>query len=120
MSRACATSPKGGWVTFDERCYALLRQIPRGRVSSYREIAHALGTKAYRAVGNAMNRNPYPTDPYPCHRVVKSDGSVGGYAFGTGKKLERLTEEGYRIENGKLVDFENILMRASEFEKVGL
>ena len=103
-------------VTFDKRCYALLRQIPHGRVSSYKEIAHALNSKAYRAVGNAMNRNPYPTDQYPCHRVVKSDGSIGGYAHGTDAKIRRLEEEGLMIREGKLLDFEKILMKASEFK----
>jgi methylated-DNA-[protein]-cysteine S-methyltransferase len=103
-------------VTFDERCYALLRQIPKGRVSSYREIAHALGSKAYRAVGNAMNRNPYPTDSYPCHRVVKSDGSIGGYAHGSEAKIKRLRQEGIVVKVGKVVNFEKILMQAREFE----
>ncbi len=107
-------------MTFDERCYALLRQIPRGRVSSYRELAHALGTRAYRAVGNAMNKNPYSAEEYPCHRVLKSDGTVGGYAYGTDEKLKRLLEEGHRIEKGKLIDFGKILMRASEFESIEL
>ena len=103
-------------MTFDERCYALLRQIPRGRVSSYREIAHALGTRAYRAVGNAMNRNPYDTDIYPCHRVVKSDGTIGGYAHGSEAKIRRLEEEGVAVKEGKIVNFEKILMQAREFE----
>ena len=103
-------------MTFDERCYALLRQIPRGRVSSYREIAHALGTRAYRAVGNAMNRNPYSTDIYPCHRVVKSDGSIGGYAYGSEAKIKRLTQEGIVVKAGKIVNFEKILMQAYEFK----
>jgi methylated-DNA-[protein]-cysteine S-methyltransferase len=103
-------------VTFDERCYALLRQIPRGRVSSYREIAHALGSKAYRAVGNAMNHNPYDTDIYPCHRVVKSDGTIGGYAHGSEAKIKRLSEEGVIEKEGRVVDFEKLLMKASEFK----
>jgi len=103
-------------VTFDERCYALLRQIPPGRITTYKEIAHALDTKAYRAVGNAMNKNPYPTEEYPCHRVVKSDGTVGGYAHGTKAKIRRLREEDVSIEEGRLVDFEKSLMTASEFK----
>jgi len=105
-----------GLESFDERCYALLRQIPEGRVSSYREIAHALGSKAYRAVGNAMNRNPYPTDLYPCHRVVRSDGMVGGYAHGNEAKILRLQEEGIEIQNGRVVELEQCLMRAEAFK----
>lgn len=104
-------------MTFDERCYELLRQIPRGRVSSYKEIAHALGTKAYRAVGNAMNKNPYPKDTHPCHRVVKSDGSIGGYASGSEQKIRLLREEGIEVINGKIAAFDDILMKASEFSE---
>jgi methylated-DNA-[protein]-cysteine S-methyltransferase len=103
-------------VTFEERCYALLRQIPEGRVSSYREIAHALDSKAYRAVGNAMNKNPYPTEEYPCHRVVKSDGTIGGYAYGTEEKIKRLEDECLTITEGRVVDFDKILMRSGEFD----
>ncbi len=103
-------------MTFDERCYALLRQIPKGRVSSYREIAHALECKAYRAVGNAMNKNPYPKEEYPCHRVIKTDGSIGGYAFGSEAKIKRLLLEGFTVKDGKVVDFQSVLMKASEFK----
>ena len=109
-----------GSESFSERCYVLLRQIPEGRVSSYREIAHALGSRAYRAVGNVMNHNPYPTDLYPCHRVVKSDGTVGGYVWGTEVKTKRLREEGLSIVEGKVVNFESLLMQASEFDLSGL
>jgi methylated-DNA-[protein]-cysteine S-methyltransferase len=45
--------------TFAEKAYDLLRQVPAGRVTTYQEIAHALGTKAYRGVGQAMKKNPY-------------------------------------------------------------
>jgi len=116
MSKGCARLPKGGLVTFDERCYALLRQIPKGRVSSYREIAQALECKAYRAVGNAMNKNPYPKEEYPCHRILKSNGSVGGYASGTEKKIEMLRAEGLEIEEERVIGFDDLLMRASEFK----
>ena len=72
-------------LTFDQRCHSLLAQIPKGRVSTYRELAHALGSKAYRAVGQAMNRNPNLMK-VPCHRVIKSNGEIGGYALGADKK----------------------------------
>ena len=81
---------------FDQRCYDLLLQIPKGKVTTYREIAHALGTKAYRAVGQAMNRNPNLVE-VPCHRVVKSNGELGGYATGSAKKLEFLIQEGVDV-----------------------
>lgn len=103
-------------MTFDERCYALLKQVPKDKVTTYKEIAQALDTKAYRAVGNAMNKNPYPKDVYPCHRVVKADGAVGGYAFGSEAKTKRLILEGFVIKEGKLADFDTILMKASQFD----
>ena len=88
--------------SFDERCYDLLLQIPKGKVTTYREIAHALGTKAYRAVGQAMNRNPNLVT-VPCHRVVNSNGEVGGYAVGSARKIELLREEGVEVsENGQI------------------
>ncbi len=102
---------------FDERCYALLQEIPSGRVTTYKEIAHALGAKAYRAVGNAMNKNPYPKESHPCHRVVRRDGSVGGYAEGTSEKIKLLTSEGLVIKEERVVDFRKIVMRADEFGK---
>ncbi len=72
--------------SFSEKCYELLKKVPKGKITTYKEIARALKTKAYRAVGNAMNKNPY-SPKVPCHRVVKSDGKVGGFALGKRKKI---------------------------------
>jgi methylated-DNA-[protein]-cysteine S-methyltransferase len=94
--------------TFAERCYALLRRVPKGRVTTYKAIAETLGTKAYRAVGNAMRTNPRPID-VPCHRVVKSDGTLGGYLYGAAKKAALLESEGVAVREGKVVDFEKVL-----------
>ena len=94
-------------MTFHEKCYELLKQIPKGKVTSYKEIANALGTKAYRAVGMAMNKNPNPVE-VPCHRVVKTDGSLGGYAYGDIKKIALLKEEGIEVKDGKIVDFKSV------------
>ena len=89
-------------LTFDQRCHALLMQIPKGRVSTYGELGHALGTKAYRAVGQVLNRNPHLMK-VPCHRVIKSNGEIGGYALGPDKKRELLLEEGIQVEtNGRI------------------
>jgi len=85
---------------FDEKCYSLLVKVPKGKVTTYKKIANALGTKAYRAVGNAMNKNPY--NNIPCHRVVKANGKVGGFASGTKKKTEILKKDGVKIINGKI------------------
>ena len=63
-------------MSFAEKVYKLTAKIPKGKVSSYREIAHALNCKAYRAVGSALNKNPY-APKVPCHRVIKSSGNIG-------------------------------------------
>lgn len=75
--------------TFDEQSYEQLSKIPKGKVSTYQEIARALGVKAYRAVGQAMNRNQNLINVH-CHRVVKSNGEVGGYALGQDAKIQLL------------------------------
>jgi methylated-DNA-[protein]-cysteine S-methyltransferase len=87
--------------SFNERCYALLRQVPRGKVTTYRGLAHALGTKAYRAVGNAMNKNPYFPE-VPCNRVINSDGRLGGFASGLKEKIKLLKQEGIEIVDNKI------------------
>ncbi|MCL5729987.1 MAG: MGMT family protein [Candidatus Pacearchaeota archaeon] len=93
---------------FYQKVYSLLRKVPRGRITTYRDLAHAAHSKAYRAVGTAMNKNPYAPE-VPCHRVINSDGRVGGYASGTKKKIEMLKREGIPIKNGKVVNFEKYL-----------
>ena len=73
---------------FDERVYALCRRIPRGKVTTYREIGDALGTRAYRAVGQALRRNP-DAPRTPCHRVVAAGGKMGGFSAPRGVELKR-------------------------------
>ena len=94
--------------TFDQRCYELLLQIPKGKVTTYGEIAHTLGTKAYRAVGQALNRNPNLVE-VSCHRVVKSNGEVGGYAGGLSRKIELLRQEGVDVSEDGQVDLSKYL-----------
>ena len=96
--------------TFSERCYALLRTVPRGRVTTYQELAKAMRSKGYRAVGQAMNRNP-SAPVVPCHRVVRADGSLGGYQGGIKKKCEILRREGITVKEGRVVDFDKKLFR---------
>ena len=86
---------------FNQKCYNLLKKVPKGMLITYKEIAKALNTKAYRAVGNAMNKNPY-APIVPCHRVVKSNGEVGGFASGTKKKIKLLKQEGIEIKKEKI------------------
>ncbi len=87
-----------------KKLYELLSQIPKGQVTTYGELARKLKTKGYRAVGKIVGLNPN-APKVPCHRVVRSDGGLGGYAFGIDKKIEILTKEGIKIENGKVLDF---------------
>ena len=93
-------------MTFNDKCYQLLSQIPQGKVSTYKEIASALNTKAYQAVGNAMEKNPNLIF-IPCHRIVKSNGSIGKYVLGVNKKISLLKNEGILVREGKILDFEN-------------
>ncbi|MBD3327916.1 methylated-DNA--[protein]-cysteine S-methyltransferase [Candidatus Peregrinibacteria bacterium] len=79
---------------FKERVYNIVKKIPSGEVMTYGQIAKALGQPgAARAVGNALNKNCDPD--VPCHRVIKSDGTIGGFAFGTENKIARLADEGF-------------------------
>ncbi len=94
MARASGNS-------FNSKCYTLLKKIPRGRVTTYKNIAEALGSGAFRAVGNAMNRNEN-APLIPCHRVVKSNGELGGYAGGLAKKIKLLETEGVPVSDGKI------------------
>lgn len=72
-----------------------LQKIPRGTVISYKDLAKDIGRpKAYRAVGNALNKNPYPL-LFPCHRVCNEQGKIGGFASGKGIKKALLELEGY-------------------------
>ena len=102
-------------MNFDERVWKLMERIPRGNVTTYGQIARKLNTKAYRAVGNACRKNPY-APRVPCHRVVRSDGTIGGFGGKTsGKTVEEKTlllrEESVEVRNGRVVDFEKVLFR---------
>lgn len=85
--------------TFADRVRAVVARIPRGKVLSYKEVARRGGSpRAYRAVGNILNKNrDYRV---PCHRVIRSDGTLGGYAGGTKLKEKILRREGF-IRQGR-------------------
>ena len=92
-----------------------MKRIPRGNVTTYKIIAKKMNTKAYRAVGNACRTNPNPPH-IPCHRVVRSDGGVGGFKGKTSgtsilEKILLLEEEGIDIKNEKIVNFKEVLFR---------
>lgn len=78
---------------FEKKVYAAVSGIPAGQVRSYKWVAAKIGRpKAYRAVGNALNKNPY-IGKVPCHRVIRSDGSLGGFAQGAARKRRLLKSE---------------------------
>ncbi|MBI2062288.1 MAG: MGMT family protein [Candidatus Yanofskybacteria bacterium] len=78
---------------FQQKVYDFVKTIPKGKTATYKEVAVAIGRpKAYRAVGNALNHNPQ-IGIIPCHRVIRSDGQIGGYILGTKKKVELLKKE---------------------------
>ena len=94
-----------------EYTYDLVRQIPDGMVSSYGEVAKALGDKiAARAVGRMMNQNP-DADSMPCYKIVHSDGRIGGFGLGIEDKIRRLNDVDISIKNGKIVDYEKIFFK---------
>lgn len=90
---------------FAAEVYALVSGVPPGRVTTYGDLARKMGRpRASRAVGAALRANPTPI-VVPCHRVVKSDGQLGGYggAMGSKKKAKLLRKEGVRV-SGERVD----------------
>jgi methylated-DNA-[protein]-cysteine S-methyltransferase len=79
--------------SFSQKVYEIVKKIPKGKTLTYKEVAKLAGRhKAYRAVGNILNKN-YDKN-IPCHRVIRSDGKMGGYNRGTKRKVEVLRGEG--------------------------
>lgn len=91
-----------------DKVYEKLKLVPYGKVTTYKAIAESLGTKAYRAVGNTLNKNKHPDD-IPCFKVVNSDGSLGGFSRGKEDKRRRLSAEGIEVIGGKIKDFDKRL-----------
>lgn len=101
---------------FSESVYKVVSKIPKGKTMTYKQVAEVAGRpKAWRAVGNILDKNPntwfakrtsaqfrVPRNSgpgtrdgkVPCHRVIRSDGEIGGYAFGKSKKRAILKSEG--------------------------
>ncbi len=86
---------------FQKEVLQEVAEIPYGETKTYKQIAEAIDSKAYRAVGTAIGKNPLPII-IPCHRVIKSDLSIGGFFGGTEMKKEILENEGICIVNGKI------------------
>jgi len=98
-------------MNLDEKIYKKLLEVPKGKITTYGDLAKAVGfANGQRAVGKIMNKNPYPVI-IPCHRVVKSNGKIGGYAYGEEIKENMLKKEGIKIKDGKILDWENMIYR---------
>jgi len=89
-------------TTFQKRVYEAVKRIPKGKVMTYKEVSQKAGqARAWRAVGNILNKNTNPK--IPCHRVIKSNGKIGGYRRGIKKKTRLLKKEGARIKNEMVI-----------------
>lgn len=98
--------------TLARRTYDLLQTVPTGRVTTYKALAEALGTKAYRAIGQFMRHNP-DAPAIPCHRVVSSNGSIGGFmgkrnGAAVAQKLKLLAKEGVTVQDNRIVNFKQV------------
>lgn len=88
-------------MNFSEKVYKVVKKIPPGKVLSYKEVAEKAGSPwAWRAVGNILAKNKDPK--IPCHRVVRSDGKIGGFNRGVKMKISLLLKEKAKIKNRKL------------------
>ncbi len=107
--------------SFSQRVYELCLVVPSGKVTTYKAIAEKLGTKSYRAVGQALRCNPF-SPRVPCHRVVRSDGSLGGFmgwkeGGKVAEKRKMLEEEGVVIDGNGGID---LLKYGFDFEIVAM
>ena len=92
-------------MNLEQHVYKKLMNIPKGHVTTYGDLAKAVGLKnGQRIIGKIMNKNPYPV-LIPCHRVVMSTGKIGGYAYGEDVKTKMLSNEGVQIKNGRIENF---------------
>ena len=95
----------------DNIVYKKLLKVPKGKVTTYGELAKAVGLKnGQRVIGQIMSKNPFPV-VIPCHRVVKSDGKIGNYMYGEKVKTKMLSDEGVPIKDGKIKDWEKTVFR---------
>ena len=98
-------------MKIEEKIYRKLLEVPSGYVTTYGELAKAINLKnGQRVVGQIMKNNPFPVI-VPCHRVVKSDGTVGGKAKGSERKKHRFSKEGIEINYDKITDYKQNLYR---------
>ena len=99
-------------MNFNNKVWQLTQKIPKGKITTYNIVAKKLNSKAYRAVGQALKKNPNAPE-VPCHRVVASDGSIYGYKGikNNKEKINLLKKEGIKIKDNKIINFEKYLYR---------
>ena len=82
-------------ISFAVKVLNIVQKIPKGKTATYKEVARRAGRpRAFRAVGNILNRYDDRKIKVPCHRVIRSDGKIGGFRWGTKKKTQLLRKEG--------------------------
>ena len=92
LKKLISTYPK-----FYQKVWLACKQIPYGQTRTYKWLAEKIGSpRAYRAVGQALSKNPFAPE-IPCHRVIRSDGKLGGYSGGIDRKLALLKKEKVKI-----------------------
>lgn len=102
---------------FVKKVYKVVKKVSRGRVVTYKDIAEAVGSpRAVRAVGGVLNKNYSPE--IPCHRVVCSNGKVGGYNKGSRAKIRILMSEGLKIKNGRLLDLNPVRSLGKKYKNL--
>jgi len=91
-------------TSFRKKVYDVVKKIPKGKILTYKEVAEKVGRpKACRAVGSILNKSVGWRKGIPCHRVVRSDGNIGGYNKGEKTKVYLLEKEGVIIQKRKVV-----------------
>ena len=98
-------------MIIEKKIYRKLLQVPSGKITTYKELARSVGLQnGQRIIGQIMKKNPFPVI-IPCHRVVKSNGEIGGYAYGISIKKNMLVKEGISISNNKIKNFQKTIFR---------
>ena len=96
---------------FETRVFQAVKKIPQGKVTTYQFLAQVIGRpQAVQAVGNALSKNTRLIK-IPCHRVIKSNGRLGGYRLGQKRKLSLLRKEGITIKGDKIRNFKKFLYK---------
>ena len=92
----------------EKKIYKKLLTVPHGKITTYNELYKTIGLEnGQRLVGQIMKKNPFPVI-IPCHRVIKSNGDIGGYLFGIDIKKNMLRKEGICIIKNKIDNFKDV------------